>query len=77
MHVDYGGRHAQLRYVVARPEFKDVHPWTQFRFERVLGFGQGDWDFIVEENVDDIFALFSDLVTYSYALPDRIRAEIG
>ncbi len=77
VHVDYGGRHAQLRYVVVRPEFKDVHPLTQFRFERALGFGQGDWDFIVEENVDDIFALFSDVVTYSYALPDRIRAEIG
>lgn len=75
VHVDYGGRHAQLRYVVARPEFKDVHPLTQFWFERALGFGHGDWDFIVEENVDDTFALFSDVVTYSFALPDRIRAE--
>lgn len=77
VHVDYGGSHAQLRYVVARPEFKDVHPLTQFCFERALGFGQGDWDFIVEENVENAFALFSDVVTYSYELPDRIRAEVG
>ncbi len=47
--VDYGGRHAQLRYVVALPEFQHVHPLSQFRFERALGFGQGDWNFIVEE----------------------------
>ncbi len=77
VHVDYGGRSAQLRYVVARPEFKDVHPLLQFRFERALGFGQGDWDFIVAENVDDALSLFADVVAYSYALPDRIRAEVG
>jgi len=74
--VDYGGRGAQLRYVVARPEFKDVHPLSQFRFEQALGFGFGDWDFIVEENVDEAFALFADLVAESYALPDRIRAAV-
>jgi len=76
VHVDYGSRRAQLRYVVARPEFKDVHPMSQFRFEQALGFGHGDWDFIVDENVDDVFVLFADLVTYSHALPDRIRAEV-
>ena len=76
VHVDYGGRIAQLRYVVARREFKDVHPMSQFRFEQALGFGQGDWDFIVDENVDDAFVLFADLVGYSDALPDRIRAEV-
>jgi hypothetical protein len=39
--ADFGGRYAQLRYVVARPEFKRVHPLDQFRFEQVLGFGRG------------------------------------
>jgi hypothetical protein len=53
VHVDFGGRHAQLRYVVSFPEFKNRHPLTQFGFER--GFGHGHWDFIVEENVDEIF----------------------
>ncbi|HYL10806.1 MAG TPA: hypothetical protein VEU31_08720 [Candidatus Acidoferrales bacterium] len=75
VHIDYGGRHAQLRYVVSRSEFKGVHPLSQFGFERALGFGHGDWNFIVEENVDDVFSLFPELVTYSFDLPDRIRAE--
>lgn len=77
VHVDYGGRGAQLRYCVAMPEFPDVHPLSQFCFERSLGFGLGDWDYIVEENVDDVMALFADVVRYCVALPDRIRAEAG
>jgi hypothetical protein len=77
VHVDYGGRSAQLRYRVAMPEFPDVHPLSQFCFERAVGFGLGDWDYIVEENVDDVMALFADMVRYCVALPDRIRAAAG
>jgi hypothetical protein len=73
VHVDFGGRSAQLRYVVSFPEFKDRHPLTQFGFERALGFGWGHWDFIVEENVDDVFRLFSEVIEYSIELPGRIR----
>ena len=75
--VDYGGRHAQLRYCVALPEFHDVHPLSQFCFEDALGVGRGDWDFIIEENVDDSFALFTEVVRYSFELPDRIRAHVA
>jgi hypothetical protein len=77
VHADYGGRSAQLRYCVAMPEFRDVHPLSQFSFERAVGFGLGDWDYIVEENVDDVMALFADVVRYCVMLPDRIRAEAG
>lgn len=77
VHVDYGGRGAQLRYRVAMPEFPDVHPLSQFCFEGALGFGLGDWDYIVEENVDDAMTLFADVVRYCVTLPDRIRAEAG
>jgi len=77
VHVGYGGGGAQLRYVVARSEFVGVHPLIQFGFELALGFGLGDWDFIVEENVDDVFSLFTEVVNYSYELPDRIRAEVA
>jgi hypothetical protein len=76
VNVDFGGRHAQLRYCVARPEFKGVHPLTQFAFERAMGFGFGDWDYIVEENVDAAFSLFGEVVQYSFELPDRIRAAM-
>ena len=74
VHVDYGGGSAQLRYCVAMPEFVDVHPLNQFCFERALGFGIGNWDWIVEENVDDAMILFAEVVRYCVALPDRLRA---
>jgi hypothetical protein len=76
VYVDFGGRHAQLRYAVSFPEFKDRHPLTQLGFERALGFGWGHWDFIVEENVDDIFQLFAEVIAYSAELPDRIRKAV-
>ena len=73
VNVDFGGRSAQLRYCVVRPEFKDVHALSQFRLERAMGFGLGDWDYIVEENVDAVFSLFAEVVQYSFDLPDRMR----
>jgi hypothetical protein len=74
VHVDFGGRHSQLRYCVVRLEFKSVHPLCQFAFERAMGFGFGHWNYIIEENVDAIFSLFAEVVQYSLNLPDRIRA---
>jgi hypothetical protein len=74
VNVDFGGRSAQLRYCVARPEFKGVHPLSQFAFERAMGFGFGHWDYITEENVDAVFSLFAEVVQYSLDLSDRIRA---
>ena len=65
VHVDFGGMHAQLRYAVSVPEFTNRHPLTQFGLERALGFGFGNWDFIVEENVDEVFDLFTEVVAYS------------
>lgn len=74
--ADFGARNAQLRYVVVHNEFKKVHPLFQFRFEQILGFGKGDWDFIVEENVDDVFAMLSDVVRYCFELPGRMRLAV-
>jgi hypothetical protein len=71
VNVDFGGRNAQLRYCLARPEFKSVHPLTQFAFERAMGFGFGHWDYIVEENVDAVFSLFAEVVQYSLDLSER------
>jgi hypothetical protein len=76
VYVDFGGQHAQLRYSVSFPEFKHHHPMIQFGFERALGFGWGHWNFIVEENVDDVFRLFAEVVAYSSELPDRIRKAV-
>jgi hypothetical protein len=62
---------------VAILEFAGVHPLGQFRFETALGFGFGDWDYIVAENLDEVFAMFAEVIDYCVALPDRIRAEAG
>lgn len=70
--VRFGGprRHYQFAYGVVRPEFEG-----SFSFERALGFVTGTWwDFIIEDNVDDALSLFTDLVEYSFLLPERIRA---
>lgn len=76
VHLDFGGSNAQLRYCVVRPEFDAVHYLSQFRFERAVGFGLGDWDYIVEENVADVFAIFPEIVQYCFDLPDRIRTAV-
>ena len=76
VHVDFGGRSAQLRYGVSFPEFKNRDPLAQFGFERALGFGWGHWNFIVEENVQDAFQLLTEVVAYSSELPDRIRKAV-
>jgi hypothetical protein len=76
VYVDFGGRSAQLRYCVAMPDFAEVHPLSQFCFERALGFGLGNWDYIVEENVDDAIATFAEVIGYCVELPRRIRAEV-
>jgi hypothetical protein len=73
VNVDFGGRNAQLRYCVARPEFKSVHPLKQFVFECAMGFGFGHWDYIIEENVDAVFSLFAEVVQYCLDLPHRMR----
>lgn len=75
-YVDFGGQHAQLRYAVSFPEFRDRPSHSQFGFERALGFGFGHWDFIVEENVDEVFQLFAEVIEYSIELPDRIRETV-
>lgn len=71
--VDYGGRNAQLRYRVLPAELRALNP-GQFCFEHALGVGFGDWNFIVEENIDDVFLLFEELIEYAVNLPKRMRA---
>jgi hypothetical protein len=75
--IDYGGRSAQLRYVVVLPEFKKVNALSQFRFERALGFGHGDWDCITELNFDDSLQMLCEAVRYSIALPKRISDHVA
>jgi len=45
MHVDYGGRGDQLRYEVS---LDDVSTGIQpaLDYEALIGFGQGQWDYV-------------------------------
>jgi len=70
--IDYGGRSAQLRYEVAVHSTEPPVTFERAGFEVALGAGHGDWDFIVEENVNDSMALLGELVTYVAELPRRL-----
>jgi hypothetical protein len=79
VNVDFGSRAAQLRYGVTLLEFRGMAHGLgsgEFRFETALGMGLGWWDYIVEENVGDAFALFEELIQYAVSLPGRIRAAV-
>lgn len=69
--VDFGGRSSQLRYGVYLPDFERSN--RELCMETALGFGMGNWDYIVEENVDQVFAIFSTAIEYCLALPERLR----
>ena len=77
VHVDFGGNYAQLRYGIVLHDLREKVPHHQgLAFESVLGFGFGHWNYIVEENVDDIFDLFAEVVAYVVELPTRIRRAV-
>ena len=74
VNVDFGSRAGQLRYGITPSEFRDeARGQRHFVFESGLGMGLGWWNYIVEENVDDVFVLFADLIKYAANLPGRMR----
>jgi hypothetical protein len=77
VNVDFGARNAQLRYSVTPSEFRALHPRGTFCFEVALGMGFGHWNYIVKENVDDVFLLFEELIKYAVDLPRRMREAIS
>ncbi len=62
--IDYGGRHAQLRYQVRVISTDPPVSMDRGGVEIALGAGLGHWNFIVEENVDDAIALLVESVSY-------------
>jgi hypothetical protein len=72
--ADFGARDAQMRYSATPLPYRAVHPMGNFCFEMALGMGFGHWNYIVEENVDDVFALLEELIKYAVELPQRIVA---
>jgi hypothetical protein len=77
VNVDFGASDAQLRYSVTPYEFRQgPYRLSRFCFEVALGMGFGHWNYIVEENVDDVFLLFEELIKYAVDLPGRMREAV-
>jgi hypothetical protein len=70
--IDYGGHYAQLRYKVWVNSPNPPFTLSRATFEGLFWAGNGDWDFIVEENLSDSIQLLSELVTYLAELPRRL-----
>jgi len=72
LNADFGARDAQMRYSVTPLAYRPLHPMGDFCLEKALGMGFGHWNYIVEGNVDDAFALLEELIKYAVELPRRI-----
>jgi hypothetical protein len=74
---DLGGQYWQLGYQVAVESADCPGRLARAGFEMTLGIGQGHWDFITEENVDDSFALLCEFVGYVAELPRRLAVRLS
>jgi hypothetical protein len=73
VNVDYGGRASQIRYAIVIEESNSFgRKLESISYEAALGIGRGDWDFIVQENLDDSMRLLAEFVVYASKLPQRI-----
>jgi hypothetical protein len=72
--LDYGSRSKQLSYEILVESVASPYRFERIGFETILGVGWGEWDFIVEENVDDSMRLLGEFVEYVSLLPSRLPA---
>lgn len=73
--IDYGGMQDQLRYGV---EYEDSGSGIRAKglsYERLIGLGFGQWDFVTAANLDGAVELLSSLVEKLVELPERVRGE--
>lgn len=74
--LSYGGRNSQLAYEVTATSDSFLSKFERAGFEAVIGVATGDWDFIVEENLNDSTRLLSEFVTYTSLLPRRVSSYL-
>lgn len=77
MMPDYGGRTAQLRYLVAYVPTDRLLSMATLDYQEVLGIRAGDWDSITEENLDDVVELLARHLAIVAELPQRVAARRG
>ena len=71
MSVDWGGHYAQLRYGLTLETTTGTLRLSR-GFEGALGAGQGNWDFLTEENAAESIALLGDLIEDVAQWPARL-----
>ena len=70
--IDYGGGSDQLRYQATVRSLSHPVVLKGLNYERVLGIGNGNWDFITEENLERSLSLLCEFVSYVAGLPGRL-----
>ena len=73
MSIDWGGRHAQLRYGLTLEADEDTLRLSR-GFEGALGAGHGNWDFLTEENAAESIALLGELIEAVARWPVRLSS---
>jgi hypothetical protein len=88
--IDYGGTWGQqLRYTVSLHEpsmapspppsffpYLSIPGWVRgLNYERILGVGSGDWDFMTEGNADQSIALLTDLIEDTARIARTVRPD--
>jgi len=73
--IDYGGRSDQLRYELTYDDARTGISARRLNYEKLLGFGQGNWDFVTAANLQESIALLCDLIDELVALPERLAVS--
>jgi hypothetical protein len=70
--IDYGGRH-QLRYEIDSYDPPTDLQVTRGNYERLVGAGLGQWDYLTADNLHESVELLGELVERVVTLPDGPR----
>jgi hypothetical protein len=75
VHIDYGGRSAQLRYHLSFDEISAGIRARRLSYEGLLGLGQGEWDFVTADNLSESVLLLVELVEQLVTIPEKLRSH--
>jgi hypothetical protein len=72
--IAYASNYHQLHYEINVESLSAASKLERISFENVLGVGWGQWDFIIQENVDDSMHLLAEAIVYVSLIPARLPA---
>jgi hypothetical protein len=75
VHIDYGGRSAQLRYHLSFDDISTGIRARQLSYEGLLGLDHGDWDFVTADNLSESVLLLVELVEQLVTIPEKLGSR--